>query len=271
MPSFLLFRLYGPLASWGEVAVGEARLTALQPTRSALLGLLGAALGLRRGDEASFTALGATLRFAVFVGRPGVPARDFHTIQVAPPQRGRSRPTRTDQLRGRRHELATILSYRDYRCDALYDVAAWQEGEGEPAFPLARLEAALKRPVFTLYLGRKSCPTALPLGARVVESETALAALAAHPAPPLQIPGDGHEPFPAQLPGAPLGLFWDGDPRGDGSGLRVGDRQGSTVRRDDPVSFARRIFRNRTESFQPFDHPLAPEDSDAAEPDPAGS
>jgi CRISPR system Cascade subunit CasD len=262
MRSFLLFRLFGPLASWGEIAVGEVRPTALQPTRSALLGLLGAALGLRRGDDAAFSALGATLRFAVFVERAGVPARDYHTVQVAAPRRGRTPLTRADQLRERRHDLGTILSYRDYRCDALYDVVAWHEGGGPPAFPLERLEAALKRPVFTLYLGRKSCPLALPLGARVVEAENARAALAAHPAPALKIPGDRYRAFPAQLPGAPLGLFWEGDP-----GLGPDAAQSRTVRRDDPVSSSRRIFRTRTEGFQALDHPSSPEDSDAAEPD----
>jgi CRISPR system Cascade subunit CasD len=262
MRSFLLFRLYGSLASWGEIAVGEVRPTALQPTRSALLGLVGAGLGLRREDDAAFAALRATLRFAVFVERAGVPARDYHTVQVAAPKRGRTPLTRADQLRERRHDLGTILSYRDYRCDALYDVAAWHEG-GEPVFPLGRLEAALKRPAFTLYLGRKSCPLSLPLGARVVEADNVLAALAAHPAPVLEIPGDRRRlPLSARLPGTPLGLFWDGDP-----GLGPEASQRSTVRRDDPVSSARRIFRNRTESFQAPDRHVPSEDSDAAEPD----
>jgi CRISPR system Cascade subunit CasD len=261
MRSFLLFRLYGPQASWGEIAVGEVRPTALQPTRSALLGLLGAALGLRRGDDASLSALGATLRFAILVERAGVPARDYHTVQVAPPRRGRTALTRADQLRERRHELGTILSYRDYRCDALYDVAAWHEG-GPPAFPLERLAAALERPVFTLYLGRKSCPLALPLGARVVEADNARAALESHPAPALKIPGDRYRAFPAQLPGSPLGLFWEGDP-----GLGPDAAQSRAIRRDDPVSSARRIFRTRTEDFQALDRHASPEDSDAAEPD----
>lgn len=262
MRSFLLFRLYGPLASWGEIAVGEVRPSALQPTRSALLGLLGAALGLRRGDDAALSALGATLRFAVLVERAGVPARDYHTIQVAAPQRGRTPLTRADQLRERRHDLGTILSYRDYRCDALYDVAAWHEGDGPPAFSLERLAAALERPVFTLYLGRKSCPLALPLGARVVEAGNVLAALETHPAPSWKVPGDRYKPFPERLPGAPLGLFWEGDP-----GLGAAAAQSSTVRRDDPVSSARRIFQTRTESFQSLDRHAPPEDSDAAEPD----
>ena len=47
----LLFRLYGPLASWGEIAVGESRHTAVYPSKSALLGLLAASLGIRRDEE----------------------------------------------------------------------------------------------------------------------------------------------------------------------------------------------------------------------------
>jgi CRISPR system Cascade subunit CasD len=50
MMEYLLFRLYGPLASWGEIAVGESRHTATYPGKSALLGLLAAALGIRRDD-----------------------------------------------------------------------------------------------------------------------------------------------------------------------------------------------------------------------------
>ncbi|HEX4495495.1 MAG TPA: type I-E CRISPR-associated protein Cas5/CasD [Thermoanaerobaculia bacterium] len=261
MRSFLLFRLYGPLASWGEIAVGEVRPTALHPTRSALLGLLAAALGLRRGDDDFLSALGATLRFAIFVERAGVPARDYHTIQVATPRRGRMALTRADQLRERRFDLGTILSYRDYRCDALYDVAAWHEGD-QVAFPLGRLEAALKRPVFTLYLGRKSCPLALPLGARVVEADSARVALESQPAPELKVPGDRYRAFPAQLPGSPLGLFWEGD-----SGLGPKAAESRAIRRDDPVSSARRIFRTRTEEFQAVDRHASPEDSNASEPD----
>ena len=48
---YLLFRLYGPLASWGEIAVGESRHTAAYPGKAALIGLLAAALGIRRDEE----------------------------------------------------------------------------------------------------------------------------------------------------------------------------------------------------------------------------
>jgi CRISPR system Cascade subunit CasD len=34
---YLLFRLYGPMASWGEIAVGEMRHSEVKPSKSALL------------------------------------------------------------------------------------------------------------------------------------------------------------------------------------------------------------------------------------------
>ena len=49
MPRYVVFRLAAPLASFGEVAVGERRPTADRPTRSAVIGLLGAALGAATG------------------------------------------------------------------------------------------------------------------------------------------------------------------------------------------------------------------------------
>ena len=52
MTDYLIFRLYAPLASWGEAAVGETRPTATYPGKGAVLGLLGAALGIRRDDDA---------------------------------------------------------------------------------------------------------------------------------------------------------------------------------------------------------------------------
>ena len=143
MESFLLFHLYGPMASWGEVAVGELRPSDLHPTRSALLGLLAAALGLRRTERDALAALGAGVRFAGRVDSAGVPLSDYHTAQVAPPERKRPALTRADQLRARRDGLQTVLSRRDYRCDALYTIAARPSGES-PRWSLAALQEALR-------------------------------------------------------------------------------------------------------------------------------
>jgi CRISPR system Cascade subunit CasD len=72
-------------------------------------------------------------------------------------------------------ELNTILSSRDYRCDAVYTVAI-TVSDGAP-HTVQVLVAALKKPVFTLYLGRKSCPLSLPLEPQIVSKTTLREAL----------------------------------------------------------------------------------------------
>lgn len=159
MQEYLVFRLYGPLASWGTTAVGEERPTAVMPSRSALLGLLGAALGIRRDEQTALRGLQDSVFFGIKQCAPGSLLRDYHTAQV-PPQRGKAvHLTRQSELTDPSPE--TVLSKRDYRCDGLWVVALWL---AEPAaYTLEQLRQALLQPVFPLYLGRKSCPPALPL------------------------------------------------------------------------------------------------------------
>ena len=51
MHEYLLFRLYGSMASWGDIAVGEFRPTFDHPSKSAVMGLIAAAMGIRRDEE----------------------------------------------------------------------------------------------------------------------------------------------------------------------------------------------------------------------------
>lgn len=46
MSQYLIFQLHGPMASWGVDAPGEVRHTHELPSRSALLGLLAAGVGI---------------------------------------------------------------------------------------------------------------------------------------------------------------------------------------------------------------------------------
>lgn len=181
MADYLLLRLYGPLASWGEIAVGENRHSAVHPSRSALLGLLGAALGVERADEAGQQALTNGYRFGIKLEATGSPLRDYHTIQVGV-------PPRKSQFRSRRQELAadkveTILSTREYRCDSLVIVAV-QALPDAPA-DLAQLSQALRQPHFPLYLGRKSCPLSVPLLPQQLTAESLREALDAAAFPSL--------------------------------------------------------------------------------------
>ena len=160
MPDFLVFQLYGALASWGDIAVGEDRPSLGHPTKSAIMGLLAAALGIERENDTAHTQLAQQYAIAVCVRANGELMRDYHTVQV--PGGKHQYACRRDELLMDKLNLNAILSKRDYRTDAFYQVAVWAT-VGEPAYPLASLQQYLQRPVFNLYLGRKSCPVSLPL------------------------------------------------------------------------------------------------------------
>ncbi len=179
---YLVFQLQAPLSSWGEPAVGEFRGTAERPGQSALIGLLGAALGLLRDDEAAHVALRDGYGFAIGLLNPGSLLRDYHTAQV--PSRtalkGHPHATRRQELSVPKTDLGTILSTRDYRQNAASLVAVQpRQGAAQP-YGLAELEAALRQPQFTLYLGRKTCVLGAPLWPQCMTANSAHEAFTAY-------------------------------------------------------------------------------------------
>ncbi|MEO7854904.1 MAG: type I-E CRISPR-associated protein Cas5/CasD [Rubrivivax sp.] len=177
---FLVFQLQASLAAWGDVAVGEYRGSRDYPGTSALIGLLGAALGVKREDEAGHATLRDGYRFAVGMVSAGQLLRDYQTAQVPGRSSLKRRPhaTRRDELRVPKHELNTILSTRDYRQGAACAVAV--QALPDAPHTLDALAQALREPRFVLYLGRKCCPPAAPLAPQVAAAESAHAALSAY-------------------------------------------------------------------------------------------
>lgn len=166
MKEYLIFRLYGPLASWGQAAVGGDRPTGLHPTRSAVLGILGAALGIKREEELRLSELQKSVTVAIKQTVPTSLLRDYHTTQVPSHSNKVTHRTRKSELG--EDKLNTILSSRDYRCDGLWIVALSLTNVAK--INLLELKQALKKPVYALSLGRKSCPLALPLSPEVVQT-----------------------------------------------------------------------------------------------------
>jgi CRISPR system Cascade subunit CasD len=160
MPDFLVVQLHGALASWGDIAVGEHRPSLGHPSKSAVTGLLAAALGIDREDDDMHSRLASEYGVAICVRAAGELLRDYHTVQV--PGGKCEYATRRDELLTDKLNLNTILSQRDYHTDTFYQVAIWCSNEGAP-FTLESLQQHLRQPHYTLYLGRKSCPIALPL------------------------------------------------------------------------------------------------------------
>lgn len=157
MPRFLLLKIDGVMQGWGGHTYEDWRPTELFPTRSGLLGLLGACLGIERQDTKGLNNLAASVIFTVRTdfrcGENGKPLKslrlcDYHTIEHA------------RKVDGKANENP-VQSYRWYLFDALFTVAA-EELPAAP-IPLDDIAAALMKPHYTPFLGRRSCPLSRPL------------------------------------------------------------------------------------------------------------
>lgn len=137
----LLLLLAGPMQSWGSRSRFEDRDTHPEPTKSAVVGLLCAALGRGRGESLDPFE---TLAMGVRTEQPGRPMSDYQTAQTV--------LTADGNIKG------TVLSRRHYLADARFLVGL----QSADLDWLRELEAALQNPTWTLSLGRKSYPLVLP-------------------------------------------------------------------------------------------------------------
>jgi len=177
--SFLRFTIFAPLASWGDPAVGEIRGSWDRPSRSAILGLIAAALGIPREDDAGHLRLDSSLGTAVRLLAPGTPLVDYHTTQNPKASVVKKGKPSTRRIALALDEPATALSRRWLRQDALYSAAVWLRPNA--TIVLERLTQALQAPSFTLYAGRKANALGLPLSPSVVMADSLAEALRDEP------------------------------------------------------------------------------------------
>lgn len=148
----LLMRLEGPMQAWGtQDSRFVIRRTAEAPTKSGVIGMLCAALGVSRAEasEEWLPRLSA-LDMGVRLDRSGIRWWDYHTVGAGMQMRiaesdGKTKP-------------GAMLTRREYLCDASFLVAL----RGKPAL-VEELAAALQQPRWPLYLGRKTCPPSRPI------------------------------------------------------------------------------------------------------------
>lgn len=242
-----IFQIYGPLVSWGEIAIGGTRRSAMHPSRSAVLGLIAAALGIKRDAEDELSELSRSVNVAFRVDAPGTLLTDYHTVQAPRKDRSRTYPTRKDEMDTHSEKIKTILSSREYRCDA-YVLAAVCVRDGRMA--LEEIAEALRFPTFHLYFGRKSAPPALPLHPQVVDADDLHEAFARAEFP-LPLPVDDKSPQgqvksfkgygQSVFRGEQSYYYWEEEMI---SGI---DRLQITTPYDDPISRGRWQFRMRRE------------------------
>ncbi|ENO79098.1 type I-E CRISPR-associated protein Cas5/CasD [Thauera sp. 63] len=141
----VLLRLMGPMQSWGTTSRFDERDTGKEPSKSGVLGLVAAALGIDRENWRDLKPL-CRLRMGVRHDRPGVPKRDYQTAQRVISADG-----------SKIHD--TAVTTRHYLADAAFLVGLC----GEDRALLERIHGALADPVWPLALGRKSYVPSEPI------------------------------------------------------------------------------------------------------------
>jgi len=166
MPT-LLIRLVGPMQSWGTTSRFDQRDTGKEPSKSGVMGLLAAAMGIERENWTDLEPL-THLSIGVRHDRPGVPKYDYQTVG-----QGTEEVVNSDgkvQIRSRmilangkypsgEHLGEGVQSYRHYLADAAFLVGLGSEDRSL----LKRVHTALRDPVWPLALGRKSYVPSEPI------------------------------------------------------------------------------------------------------------
>jgi CRISPR system Cascade subunit CasD len=150
----LALYLDGLMQSWGYQSRFDRRTTLSYPTRSGVLGLICAAMGIDRADTKGLERL-APLHMTVYAFEPGDRMIDYHTVGGG-----------YDKKTERQHIVTTakgtvgdpVQTYREYLLGARFGVVV----EGEPSL-IAEVASALRDPRWGTWLGRKSCIPASPV------------------------------------------------------------------------------------------------------------
>lgn len=145
--STLLLRMRAPMMSWGDHSRFTIRDSRREPTKSAVIGLLCAALGRPRWEPIDDLA---TLKMGVRVNQEGVVQCDYHTVM--------------DSIKSSGSKGDTVISQRYYVADADYLIGL----EGDRPL-LDTLDDALQVPCWQLYFGRKSFVPSRPVQIGVVD------------------------------------------------------------------------------------------------------
>lgn len=126
----ITIRLTAPLQSYGNVAAFERRTTGDYPSKSAVIGLVAAALGYRREDPRIVTL--NQLQFAVRIDQIGRIMTDYQTVRFK--------------------KNTSKITFREYLQDAVFMIALGSEDDQL----IEDIKFALRHPRFQLFLGRRS-------------------------------------------------------------------------------------------------------------------
>lgn len=162
---YLAVFLDGPMQSWGVASRFDNRNSLSFPSRSALTGILCAALGIPKNDTGKLAQINDLhLTTVVFNGQSGILASDYHTVGAAyDPKKQRGYiPVNAD---GKTKANASVTN-REYLQNARFGAIF----SGEESL-IKKCSEALDNPCWGVWLGRKSCIPASPLNRGIFNSQ----------------------------------------------------------------------------------------------------
>ena len=147
--AYLALTLDAPLQAWGFGSRFQRRTTGLHPTKSGVIGLICAAMGVGKGSDAerdTLPQLSALKMTSIVMPRYTIRRiDDFHTV------------LNTRRASGKMND-DPVVTRRQYLVDACFGIIL--NGDRVLLEPIA---SALQNPVWGVWLGRKSCIPARPL------------------------------------------------------------------------------------------------------------
>jgi len=146
--------LDGPLQSWGYQSRFDRRTTLSYPTKSGILGMICAAMGIERDDVDALPELGR-LKMKVFLFPGHTRMTDFHTVGGG-----------FDKKTHKQHKVKTadgktrdtVITRREYLEGAKFGVVI-----SGNHIQLEKISGFLKNPIWGIWLGRKCCTPASPV------------------------------------------------------------------------------------------------------------
>ena len=159
-PPVLTLYLNAPLQSWGYQSHFDQRTSYSMPTRSGILGMIGAALGMER-NQPQLLSLFQELKITVLAFGIALRITDFHTVGGGWDKK--SQPLH--MVKKPEKSAATVVTHREYLQDAKFGVLL-----AGPEDLLTKIGKALTNPKWGIWLGRKSCIPASPVFQGIFDS-----------------------------------------------------------------------------------------------------
>ncbi len=210
-----------PMQSWGASSRYEHRETEAFPTKSGVLGMLAAAMGIDKDSEEEANAIAelssitfSALRINGNGNRLVQRLTDYHTVGGGYDKKDPNQKLHIPRKASGGFISNAVITRRTYLTDAKF--VAILQGETEL---LLRCSTALKDPKWGIWFGRKACLPAAPLTPCIADTKAAAI--------------------------EKLGKIIDFDTEALGPGQTEESGDGAYHQNDQPISFANQVYRSR--------------------------